>query len=157
MKVKLIAIAALGKNRQIGLKGALPWKIPEEYQHFLTTVKDQYVLIGRRNFELHGHGVPGARCIVLTRDKNYRHENSEVFTSMDEVILFLEKNKIFKLYVIGGAEIYQLALPYVTEFLWTETNYDGPADVYFPEFKTDDWQVEEIATHPEWKLRRLYR
>lgn len=157
MKVKLIAIAALGKNREIGLNGALPWSIPDEYQHYLQTVKGQYVLIGRKNFEINGSDVEGAYPLVLTRSRNYQHENALVFNDILEVLSYAEDAELEKIYVVGGAEIYKLALPYVSEFLWTEVNYSGPADTYFPDFSLFEWTKISEETHKDWKLRRLVK
>lgn len=157
MNVKLIAIAALGKNRQIGLDGKLPWNIPDEYQHYLKTVKDQYVLIGRKNLELNGGDIEGAYPLVLTRNPNYQNKKALVFRDIFEVISYAEDAEIERLFVIGGAEIYQLALPFISEFLWTEVDYDGPADTYFPDFSSFQWTKVSEKSHSGWKLRTLIK
>jgi dihydrofolate reductase len=157
MKVKLIAIAALGKNREIGLDGKLPWSIPDEYQHFLDTIKDQYVLIGRKNFEQHGGDVAGAYPLVLSRTPQSQTQNALFFTDLLQVISYAEDTELEKIYVIGGAEIYALTLPYLSEFLWTEVNYQGPADSYFPDFSGFQWNKICEETHQNWKLRHLIK
>lgn len=155
MNVKLIAIAALGKRRQIGLAGGLPWSIPDEYRYFRDTVRDQYVLIGRNNFEAHGRDIEGSKPIILTRNADYRTEKGVVLRKMDQVFEFAQKNKIPKVYVIGGAEIYTLTLPFLSEFLWSEVDYDGPADAWFPEFLHLPWNQVSEEKHPRWTMRRL--
>lgn len=157
MNVKLIAIAALGKSRQIGLQDGLPWDIPEEYEHFRKTVRDHYVIIGRRNFELHGGKVEGAYPLLITRNPSRVKSDAPAFESIEAALDFLEGKKVEVAYVIGGAEIYRLALPHVDEFLWTEVDYDGPADTYFPEFLQLDWKILEEQHHSGWSLRRLKR
>src|SRR6476660_8846136 len=106
MKVKFIAIAALGVNRQIGLNGGLPWSIPDEYEHFKKTVNGHYVLIGRKNFETHKEDIEGTKPIVLSKS------DPKYYQDMNQVIAFAEANNIDTIYVIGGAEIYNLTLPY---------------------------------------------
>ncbi len=101
MNVKLIAIAALGKNRQIGLNGKVPWDLPDEYAQFLATIKDQYVLLGRKNFELHGKDVQGAYPLVLSRDPRYQAEKALVFQDILEVISYAEDSEIETIYVMG--------------------------------------------------------
>lgn len=157
MKVKFIAIAALGKNREIGLNGSLPWSIPDEYQHFLNTIKGQYVLVGRKNFELHGKDVDGAYPLVMTRNRHYQAPNALTFHDFMEVISYAEDAELEKIYVIGGAEIYKEAMPYLSEFLWTEVDYSGPADTYFPDFSGYEWTKLSEEVHRSWKLRRLIK
>jgi len=157
MKVKLIAIAALGKKRQIGLKSKLPWCLPDEYQHFKQTIKGQYILIGRKNLELHGHDVDGAKTLVLTHNTNYKNESAEVFHKLSEVISFAKNKCIPQIYVIGGAEIYKLTLPYLSDFLWSEVDYDGEADTFFPEFSYFEWTTVTDETHTGWRMRHLVK
>lgn len=157
MKVKLIAIAALGKNRQIGLRNELPWSIPDEYRHFQETVRGNHVLIGRKNFELHSGDIVGTTPLILTRNRNYKSSRGKVFQTLREVTEYADQNDIGKIYVIGGAEIYQLSLPYLSEFLWSEVDYDGPADAWFPEFLPLDWKQLSEEKHHHWTLRRLVK
>ncbi|HXH74016.1 MAG TPA: dihydrofolate reductase [Bacteriovoracaceae bacterium] len=157
MKVKLIAIAALGKNREIGLNGKVPWDLPDEYARFRETIKGQYVIIGRKNFELHGKKVNGAHPLVLTLGSHYEAPNALVFQNIVEIISYAEGRNIEKLYVMGGGQIYKLALPYLSEFLWTEVDYSGPADSYFPDFSMFDWTQVSEENHQTWKLRHLVK
>lgn len=154
MRVKFIAIAALGKNREIGLNGELPWHIPDEYEHYKKTVKGQHVLIGRKNFEHNNSDIEGAHPIVLTRHE-FSPPNAVVCHSMNEVVEYADKNNIEKIYVIGGAEIYNLTLPYLSEFICSVVDYEGPADTYFPEYMYYEWEVLNQEVHPEWSLYHL--
>ena len=149
MKVKFIAIAALGKNRQIGLKGKVPWNIPEEYEHFKQSIQGQYVLIGRKNFEHHGKRIEGAKPLVLSKT------NPAYFQNMNQIIEYSEQNDIDTIYVMGGAEIYELTLPYISEFLCSVVDYDGPADTYFPEYLFYEWEVIDQEVHEEWTLYHM--
>ncbi len=157
MNVKLIAIAALGKSRQIGVKGHLPWSIPDEYRHYQETVRGHHVLIGRKNFEAHGGDVKGAIPLILTRNGEYRSEKGKVLRDLNEVSQYARKNKLERIYVIGGAEIYRLTLPFVSEFLWSEVDYDGPADTWFPEFLQYPWEKISEEKHTGWILRKLVK
>lgn len=149
MNVKFIAIAALGHNRQIGLNGAIPWSIPEEYAHFQNTVKGHYVLIGRKNFELHKLDVTGTKPLVLSKS------NPDYFHDMNQVIEFAETNKIETIYVIGGAEIYDLTLPYISEFYCSVVDYDGAADTFFPEYMFYEWEIKNQEVHKDWTLYHM--
>ena len=150
MKTKFIAIAALGKNREIGLHGKLPWNIPEEYEHFNNAVQGQTVLVGRKNFEQHGKDIAGTKkALVLSKS------NPAYFQNMNQVVQYTEENGIDTVYVIGGAEIYDLTLPYISEFLCTVVDYDGPADKYFPEYLFYEWEVIDQEIHEEWTLYHM--
>lgn len=146
MSVQFIAIAALGKNREIGLNGKLPWDIPEEYDHFKMTIKGQYVLIGRKNFELHEKEIAGVKPLVLSRTC------PDYFSNMREILEHAEEHSIDKIYVIGGAEIYALTLPYVSEFICSIVDYDGPADTFFPEYLFYEWEILKNENHKNWSL-----
>ncbi len=151
MKVKFIAIAALGKNREIGLQGKIPWSLPDEYEHFKETVKDHYVLIGRVNYELHGEQVEGTKPLVLSQsDPRY-------YSSMNEIIEFAEANMIEVIYVMGGAQIYELTLPYLSEFLCSVVDYEGPADQYFPEYLFYEWEIKRTEIHEKWSLYHMVK
>jgi dihydrofolate reductase len=154
MTVKFIAIAALGKNREIGLNGKVPWIIPDEYQHYKNTVKGHYVLVGRKNFELNGSDIEGAMPLVLSKQP-YSHPNAVVFSSMAGVLEYASDMDIKVIYVIGGAEIYNLTLPYLSEFLCSIVDYEGSADTYFPPYMHYEWEVMNQEVHPQWSLYHL--
>ncbi len=155
MNVKFIAIAALGINREIGLHGKLPWNLPDEYQHYKNTVKGHYVLIGRKNFELNRSDLFDVRPIVLTNQPEFTATDAVVVHSMDEVVEFAEKNKIEVIYVIGGSRIYDLTLPYLSEFLCSVVDYEGEADTYFPQYLSYEWEVLRTEIHPQWSFYHL--
>jgi dihydrofolate reductase len=149
MKVKFVAIAALGHSRQIGLNGHLPWSFPGEYEHYKKIVRGQYVLVGRKNFELNGEELFDIRPLVLSKSNpNYYHD-------MNQVVEFADANNIETIYVIGGAEIYNLTLPYLSEFYCSVVDYDGPADTYFPEYLFYEWEVLNQEIHKDWTLYHM--
>ncbi len=154
MKVKFIAIAAHGKDRQIGLNGGLPWNLPDEYQHYKDTVRGQYVLVGRKNFELHGSDVEGSMPLVLSRTPS-ENSRAPVFGSMGAVVDYADAIGIEKIYVIGGGEIYNLSLPYLSEFLCSVVDYEGPADTYFPEYSFYEWEMVHSEVFDRWSLYHM--
>ena len=157
MKVKFIAIAALGKNREIGIQGKLPWNIPAESNHYKSAIKGQYVLIGRKNFELNGGDIEGAMPIVLTKNTEFSSPNAIVCNSMEDVVNYAEDMDIKTIYVIGGGEVYNLTLPYLSEFLCSIVDYEGPADTYFPQYMSYEWEVINTKIHDEWTLYHMIK
>ena len=79
------------------------------------------------------------------------------FTTLQDAVTYAEKNNIKLLYVIGGAEIYRLTMPFLSEFLWSEVEYDGEADAWFPEFKNFPWKTLKEEKHHNWTMRRLVK
>ena len=154
MKIKFIAIAALGKDRQIGLNGALPWNYPDEFNHFKQTVKGQYVLTGRKNFEV-SKGLEDSKVLVLTKNPEYTSEKAEVFTNINDLKEFAHSNDINTIYVIGGAQIYEFMLPYISEFLCSVVDYEGEADTYFPEYLFYEWDILDTQIHPNWSMYHM--
>lgn len=155
MKSKLIAIAALGKKRQIGLNNALPWKMPDEYQHFLRAIEGKYVLTGRKNFELHKGKLPAKGVFVLTHQQGFSAPHAIVVKSFEEFEQKLEQLQIAEVFVMGGAEVYKLTLPLISEFYYSEIDYDGPADTFFPEFEQYSWRTLKEEQHAGWKFKLL--
>lgn len=154
MKVKFIAIAALGPNREIGLNGELPWNIPDEYAHYKKTVQGHYVLIGRKNFEANGGDVEGTKPIVLSRH-DYTSPTAVCLKTMEQVVKYAEDNAIETIFVVGGAEIYNLTLPYLSEFYCSVVDYEGPADTYFPEYMSYEWEMVNQEIHEKWTLYHM--
>lgn len=154
MKVKFIAISALGIHRQIGLNGNLPWSLPDEYEHFKKTTKGHWVLIGRKNYESHKEDIEGVKPIVLTGSGKV-FENALTAANMNEVLKLADENKIDQIFVIGGAEIYNLTLPYLSEFYCSIVDYDGPADKYFPEYMSYEWEMLEQEVHEKWTMYHM--
>jgi dihydrofolate reductase len=149
MKVKFIAVSALGLNRQIGLNGSLPWSVPEEYEHFKKTIRGQYVLIGRKNFELHHEDVEGAKELVLSKSVPGH------FKDMNEVVRYAEEKNIENIYVIGGAESVDVTSHVISEFYCWVLVYKGAAVKYFPQYMSYDWEMLSQEIHENWTLYHM--
>jgi dihydrofolate reductase len=147
----------LGPNREIGLNGKVPWDLPDEFAHYKNIVKGQYVLIGRKNFELNKGDFPDSTPIVLTRNPDFEAQGAVVKNDMNAVIDYAQKNNIEVIYVIGGAEIYDLTLPYISEFYCSVVDYEGPADTYFPQYLSYEWEVIASEIHEKWTLYHMIK
>lgn len=142
MKVSLIA--AVADNGTIGRDNDLPWKIRDDMRFFVRTTRGHAVIMGRLNFESMGRPLPGRRNIVVTRDTSDVREGCEMSSSIEEALLLAEAGGEEEAFVIGGAQIYQLALPYAHRFYRTRVLAEVPGDVVFPEISRDDWRVQEL-------------
>lgn len=139
--MKISLIAAIGKNRELGKGNALLWNIPEDMKHFRETTRGHVVVMGRKTFESIGRPLPNRTNIIVSRDKNYKvPEGCLKAESIEEAIKISSQHEDDEVFVIGGAQIYALVLPYADKLHLTIVDKEFPeADAFFPdysEFKT---------------------
>lgn len=141
---RIAIVAAVAKNGVIGRDNTLPWRLPEDMKRFKALTMGQAVLMGRKTWESlpdKFRPLPGRQNIVVTRNASYRAEGAAVVTSIDDALRAVnDKNEVF---VIGGAEIYRLALPRAHRLQLTEINIEFEGDTYFPSISREEWT--EIA------------
>ena len=127
-------ICAVGKNLAIGRDNKLIWNLPNDLKHFKEITMGRTVIMGDRTFESIGRPLPGRKNIVVTLTENYEAPGCEVRNSLEEV-LSEYKNSEEEVFVIGGATIYKLSLPFVDKLYLTLVD-DAPADAdaFFPDY-----------------------
>lgn len=133
-------IVAWAHDRVIGREGQLPWHIPEDLAHFKRVTMGHAMIMGRKCYASIGRALPGRRSLVLTRQEDFQAPGIEVFHDLSSALEAAYETDACP-YVIGGAEIYRLALPYVTRMEITEIDRKIEGDVYFPPF--DEAMFEE--------------
>jgi len=142
----LTLIAALAKNGVIGSANALPWRLPEDMQHFKALTTGHAVIMGRKTWESlppKFRPLPGRRNIVVTRDRAYVAAGAPVAHSLEAAVAAAGDAAAF---VIGGAELYRQALPSCDRLELTEIDADFAGDAHFPEFDRAAWR--EVARQP---------
>jgi dihydrofolate reductase len=124
-------IAAMDRARAIGKNGALPWHLPPDLKRFKALTLGHTVLMGRKTFESIGKPLPGRRNVVLSRDPSFQRDGVEACRSLSAALRLCTSDT---LWVIGGGEIYTLALPIAQrlEITHVDTEVTG-ADAWFPE------------------------
>ncbi|NNE04652.1 MAG: dihydrofolate reductase [Xanthomonadales bacterium] len=137
-------IAAVAVNRAIGLRGKMPWHLPDELRHFKKMTLGKPVIMGRKTHESIGMVLPGRQNIVVTRNAEYASEGVDVATSLQHA---LEIGQGGELMVIGGGELYRLALPLASRLLLTVVDYEPEGDTFFPEWRNDNWALAGSVTH----------
>jgi dihydrofolate reductase len=149
--MKIIAIAAVGRNGELGKDNKLPWNIPEDMEFFKKSTEGHTVVMGRRTFESLGRPLPNRRNIVLST-QNWSHAGVEVIANQIEVIRKLDEDVVF---VIGGENTYTHLLPYLDEIWLTEIDEDFEADTYFPGYKHGELNLYgfyQWEKHPQKKF-----
>jgi len=149
------AIVAVAEDGVIGRGGDLPWRLSADLKWFKKITLGHTILMGRKTWESLPGALPGRQNWVLSRTAEPQ-EGMSVFRSMDEVKQALIPTQT--LFIIGGGEIYSMALPLCHELYVTEVRQKVPdGDAFFPKFK-DQFRAEEVLDdNPDFLLRRWVR
>jgi dihydrofolate reductase len=131
-------IAALSRNGVIGRDNRLPWHIAEDLKRFKALTLGHPVIMGRRTHESLGRPLPGRDNIVITRSKDYAARGCRVVHTLEEALAACARAG--EAFVIGGAEIYVLALPLADRLQLTEVDADIEGDAHFPAFERGAWR-----------------
>lgn len=133
----LSLIVARAENGVIGRDNRLPWRLPEDLKRFKALTWGKPILMGRRTFESLGRPLPGRTNLVMTRSEDYRPEGVTVVRSLDEALSAVPDAP--ELVVIGGAEIYRLALPHADRVYLTEVHAAVDGDTVLSAFDPREW------------------
>ncbi|MEO6518134.1 MAG: dihydrofolate reductase [Pseudoxanthomonas sp.] len=141
-------VVAMDRNRAIGKGNALPWRLPDDLKRFKALTLGKPVLMGRKTAESLGRALPGRTNLVLTRSGRVPFEGMQAVASVSEAMEIARAGAAKEFCVIGGAEIYALALPLADKVYLThvDTVVHG-ADAFFPCFSAGDWQAGGRETH----------
>ena len=142
---ELVLIVAVAANGVIGSEGKLPWHIPADLKHFKALTMGKPMVMGRKTFESLPGLLPGRRHIVLTRDTHWQASGAEVAHSLYSALALAGEGEIC---VVGGAEIYALALPRATRIELTRVNAEVPGDTYLPPLGPE-WREVAREEHAE--------
>lgn len=138
-------IAALDRNRAIGRAGAMPWHLSDDLKRFKALTLGKPVLMGRKTALAVGRVLPGRPNLVLTRSHTAPFDGQSVVHSLDEAIA---RAGDVELCVIGGGEVYALALPHASRMHLTEIDTATPnADTFFPVFDRKEWRETAREHH----------
>ncbi|GLX68096.1 dihydrofolate reductase [Paenibacillus glycanilyticus] len=137
--MSITMIAAMDRNRTIGIGNKLPWRLPAEMAYFTRHTVGKTVVMGRKTFESLPKPLKDRTNVVISRQTDYVKDGCEVVHSVQEAINQYGNNG--ELMVIGGADIYAQFLPFADKLLLTEvdTNIEG-GDAFFPSFNDNEWE-----------------
>ena len=145
----LSIIVAKAKNNTIGKDNKLLWNIPDDLKRFKELTINHNIIMGRKTFESIGRILPNRKHIVFSQNPDFKvnNENVEIVHSMLQIQQYIEdENENF---VIGGAMIYNLLMPYVTKMYVTEIDKDFEGDTFFPRINSDIWEEISREEGPE--------
>ena len=133
-------IAAMSLNRVIGKNNRIPWHIPGEQQRFKQITWSHTILMGRKTYESIGKALPGRTNIVITRQENYSAPGCIVAHSLEQALESCPPNET-EAFIIGGEQIFRLALPVVQRICLTTIQTELEGDAFFPELSPSDFKA----------------
>jgi dihydrofolate reductase len=143
---RVALVVAMADNGVIGRGGALPWHLPDDLRYFKVVTSGKPVLMGRRTFVSIGKPLPGRRNLVLTRTASASTAGVEYVHSVEQARALAAGAA--ELCVIGGAEVYALALPLAMRIYLTRVHGVVSGDVYFPLRDFSAWHESQSVDHP---------
>jgi dihydrofolate reductase len=125
-------LVAADENNVIGKDNKLPWHLPSDLKYFKNLTWGMPILMGRKTFDSIGKPLPGRKTIVITRNKDWQHENVTTVHSLEEAIIKAKGFDVNEIFVIGGAEIFRSAFPDAKRIYLTRIHHRFDGDVFFP-------------------------
>jgi len=143
-------IAAMGSNRVIGKDNDIPWHLPDDFKFFKDTTKGHHVIMGRKNWESlppKFQPLPDRTNIIITRQNDYSADGATVVSTLEAALKLAKDNSEQEVFVIGGGEIYRMALEMADRIYLTEIHQDFDGQVTFPEFDKTEWKETSRIHH----------
>lgn len=146
-QVRIKFVVAYSDNRVIGRDNALPWRLPSDLAHFKRNTMGQPIIMGRKTWESLGRPLPGRPNLVISRDPEFSAQGATVFSSLDAALASCPPGGTAC--IIGGAQIFEQALPLADEIVATEVHAQVEGDVFFPPLPQSEWEEAERLAQPE--------
>lgn len=139
----LSIIVAIANNNVIGKDNQLIWHLPNDLKRFKEITSNKTIIMGRKTFESLGRILPNRKHIVLTKSNNWKIENPQVLivNGIEEIKEYIRDKE--EHFVIGGATIYKLLMPYTNKMYVTKINEEFEGDTFFLEIDNKEWKVIE--------------
>ncbi len=140
-------IAAASENNVLGKDNQLLWHLPDDFKRFKALTTGHHIIMGRKTFESFPKPLPNRTHVIITRQQNYQAEGCIVVHSLEEALKKSPKSET--VFIIGGGEIYHLALPFATSIELTRVHQKFEGDAFFPEFEQENWNLSFEEFHPK--------
>tara|TARA_Y100000589_G_C27193121_1_gene645619 strand:- start:4835 stop:5341 length:507 start_codon:yes stop_codon:yes gene_type:complete len=151
--MKVILIAAVADNGVIGKDNDLVWSLPDDMSFFKASTSGRHVIMGRRNYESIPHKfrpLPGRPNVVISRNEDYDAGDAALATSLEAALDVARKAGETEAFIIGGGQIYSLALEagLIDTMFITHVHGEPDGDALFPEFDIEKWTLRVLDDHP---------
>ena len=135
---KISIIVAMSDNYVIGLKNKLPWHISADLKNFKNITLGNPIIMGRKTYDSIGKPLKDRDNIVISRDNSLKIDGVEVVDSLEKAIFMTAEAPVT--FIIGGEQIYQIALPIATHMYVTKVEGNFEGDAYFPDYNQEEWR-----------------
>tara|TARA_R100000789_G_scaffold83754_1_gene79369 strand:+ start:298 stop:789 length:492 start_codon:yes stop_codon:yes gene_type:complete len=141
----LTMIAAAAENNALGKDGDLVWQLPDDFKRFKKLTTGHHIIMGRKTFESFPKPLPNRTHIVITRNRDYTKEGCIVVHNLEDALKIAEGDT--QPFIIGGGEIYKLALNASEKIELTRVHDTFEADAFFPEIDLSKWELINEEFH----------
>ncbi len=153
MTITVAAIAAMSKNFAIGKDNQLLWHIPDDFRHFKETTMGKPIIMGRKTYESLGKPLPGRTNIVITSKPEQIEGDVAIVATIDEALnkakQIATETGMDEIFIIGGGQIYEAAMPQTQRIYLTVVNQDFEGDTFFPRINPAEWDESIIQSAEE--------
>jgi len=147
-------IVARSKNGVIGKDGDLPWHLPEDLKRFKSLTTDHAIIMGRKTWDSIGRPLPNRQNIVITRDSTKKFKGATLAPTLDAALEIVEPHR--SPFIIGGSEIYRLALDVTQTIEMTLIDAEVDGDTFFPDLNPNDWEEIKRSLQLDEKTQLRY-
>lgn len=138
-------IVAASTNNAIGIRGDLPWRLSDDLKRFKAVTMGKPIIMGRKTWDSIGRPLPGRQNIVITRQSEFSAEGCDVVASVAEAVAIA--GDVDEVMVIGGSQIYELALPSADRMYLTRVHAQVEGDAFFPDVDESRWRLSSDEWH----------
>jgi dihydrofolate reductase len=138
-------VVAIGENNAIGKNNELLWYLPKDLRHFKTITNGHTVIMGRKTFESVKKPLPNRRNIIITRNTDLAIDGAEVVNTLEQALKLCKDD--VEAFIIGGAEIYKMAMKHTDKIYLTVVHENFEADAFFPEIDHNLWEETASEKH----------
>lgn len=142
---KVTLIAAAGINNELGKDNAMLWHLPNDFKHFKALTSGHFIIMGRKTWESLPKALTNRTHLIITRNKDYSADNALIFPSIEAALAYAKDQE--RVFIIGGGQIYKLALAHATEIELTKVHGTFEADAFFPEIDLKYWKKIKSEAH----------
>jgi dihydrofolate reductase len=148
-------MVAIAENHAIGKNNQLLWHLPADLKHFKDTTSGHTVIMGRKTFDSVGKPLPNRRNIVITRNTELQMPGVEVVSDLESAIALCNHDD--EVFIVGGAQIYRMAMGITDKIYLTVVKGNFDADTFFPPIDPNFWEeTEKVSFEPDEKNRFGY-
>ena len=138
-------IVAMAENGVIGRDMDLPWHISADLKRFKALTMGHHIVMGRKTFESIGRLLPGRTTVIVTRQPDYQVDGAVIVNSLEAAQAAATDDS--ELFIIGGGQIYEIALPLADRLHVTRVHTEVDGDTSFPAVDWDQWELVSAERH----------